>query len=149
MSTHIILAADHAGFAMKEHIKHRFEKTGYTVEDVGAPTNDPDDDYPMYMKKAAAAITAAPGSFGIVFGGSGQGEAIVMNRHAGIRAIVYAASNPELVKIGREHNNANVLSVGARFLSEEQAWVATEVFRKTAFSEDERHQRRLGQIDAS
>ena len=147
MST-IILAADHAGFEMKEHIKQFLEKNGHAIEDVGAHALDPDDDYPAYMQAAAELLLKTPDSIGVVFGGSGQGEAIVMNRYKGIRAIVYAASNPDLAKTGREHNNANVLSVGARFLSTAQAEVAIEVFLSTAFSEEERHQRRVEQIDA-
>ncbi|MCY4577198.1 MAG: RpiB/LacA/LacB family sugar-phosphate isomerase [Candidatus Kaiserbacteria bacterium] len=145
----IILATDHAGFAMKEHLKRFLEKGGHTFEDVGAHALDPDDDYPMYMQAAAEMLLKTPNSVGIVFGGSGQGEAMVLNRYQGIRAIVYAASNPDLVKTGREHNDANVLSVGARFLSPMQVEVAVEVFLSTIFSAEERHQRRIEQIDAS
>lgn len=147
MST-IILAADHAGFDMKERVKQFLEKAGHTVEDVGAHKLDPDDDYPAYMQAAAKLLLKTPDSFGVVFGGSGQGEAMVMNRHKGIRAIVYAGSNPDLAKTGREHNNANVLSIGARFLSVTQAEVAVEVFLSAAFSAEERHQRRIEQLDA-
>ena len=144
----IILAADHAGFEMKEYVKQFLEKGGHTVEDVGAHTLDPDDDYPAYMRAAASALLKTPDAVGVVFGGSGQGEAMVMNRHKGVRAIVYAASNPDIVKTGREHNDANVLSVGTRFLSTTQVGVAVEVFLATAFSEEERHQRRIEQIDS-
>ena len=144
----IILATDHAGFALKEHVKQFLEKNGHTVKDVGAHALDPDDDYPKYMQAAAKMLLSTPDSFGIVFGGSGQGEAMVMNRRQGIRAIVYTTSNPDIVKVGREHNNANVLSMGARFLSVAQAEVATEVFLSTAFSNEERHERRITQIDS-
>ena len=147
MSIKIILAADHAGFEMKEYVKRHLESAGHTIEDVGAHSLDLDDDYPVYMQKAVRLLAADDSAVGIVFGGSGQGEAMVMNRHKGIRAIVYVASNPDIAKIGREHNNANVLSVGARFLSATQAWVAVEVFLSTSFSEEERHQRRIEQID--
>ena len=146
MST-IILATDHAGFDLKEHIKQFLEKGEHTVEDVGAHSLDPNDDYPAYMQKAVKVLLKTPDAVGVVFGGSGQGEAMVMNRHRGIRAIVYAASNPDVVKIGREHNDANVLAIGARFLSTTQAEVAIEVFLSTAFSEEERHQRRIKQMD--
>lgn len=148
MST-IILATDHAGFEMKEHVKQFLEKNGHTVKDVGAQTLDPDDDYPKYMHLAAEMLLKTPDAFGIVFGGSGQGEAMVFNRKSGVRAIVYVASNPDIVKIGREHNNANVLSVGARFLSVAQVEVAVEVFLSTAFSSEERHERRIKQIDSA
>ena len=146
MST-IILAADHAGFKLKKHIKQFLKEGGHTVEDVGADALDPDDDYPIYMKAAAKALLKTPDAIGIIFGGSGQGEAMVINRHQGLRAIVYAASNPDVVKVGREHNDANVLAIGARFLSATQAEVAVEVFLATAFSEEERHERRIKEID--
>ena len=148
MST-IILAADHAGFEMKEHVKRFLEKSEHIVKDVGAYTLDLDDDYPKYMRLAAEMFLTAPDAFGIVFGGSGQGEAIVLNRSQGIRAIVYAGSNPDIAKVGREHNDANVLSVGARFLSVAQVEVAVEVFLSTAFSDEERHRRRIKQIDSA
>ena len=148
MST-IILATDHAGFEMKEHVKRFLEKNGHAVKDVGAHTLDPDDDYPKYMRLAAEMLLKTPDVSGVVFGGSGQGEAIVLNRMKGIRAIVYAGSNPDIAKVGREHNDANVLSVGARFLSVAQVEVAVEVFLSTAFSGEERHERRIGQIDSA
>lgn len=147
MST-IILATDHAGFEMKEHVWHFLEKNGHTVHDVGAHALDLDDDYPQYMREAAKMLLNMSDSFGVVFGGSGQGEAIVLNRHKGIRAIVYNTSNPTIVKVGREHNDANALSVGARFLSVAQVEVAVEVFLSTAFSGEDRHERRIKQIDA-
>lgn len=147
MST-IILATDHAGFEMKEHIKRFLEKHGHTVKDVGAHALDPDDDYPQYMLAAAKALLDTPDSFAVVFGGSGQGEAMVLNRQRGIRAIVYAGSNPDIAKVGREHNDANVLSVGARLLSVAQVEVAVEVFLSTTFSHEERHVRRIAQIDS-
>ena len=148
MST-IILATDHAGFETKEYIKRFLEKSGRTVKDVGAHALDPNDDYPQYMQSAADMLLRIPDSLGIVFGGSGQGEAMVMNRRPGIRAIVYASSNPDIAKVGREHNNANVLSIGARFLSVAQAEVAVEMFLSTAFSDEERHVRRIEQIDSA
>ena len=147
MST-IILAADHAGFDMKEHIKQFLEKNGHTFKDVGAYVFDSDDDYPKYMQDAAKMLLKTPDAVGVVFGGSGQGEAMVLNRYRGIRAIVYTSSNPDIVRVGREHNDANVLSVGARLLSVAQVEVAIEVFFSTAFSGEERHRRRIEQIDS-
>ena len=147
MTMKIILATDHAGFAMKEHIKGYLTRAGHAVEDVGAHTLAPDDDYPVYMQKAAKLIAGADDTVGVVFGGSGQGEAIVLNRFRGVRAMVYAVSNPELVKVAREHNNINALSIGARSVSNTQAEVAVEIFLATSFSGEERHQRRIDQID--
>ena len=143
----IILATDHAGFEMKEYIKSLLEEKGHSVDDVGAHAHDPDDDYPVYMKEAAGKVAADENVFGVVFGGSGQGEAIVMNRMPGVRAIVYPAPDISLVKLGREHNNANVLSLGARFLSNEQAEEAVLLFLSTPFPGEERHVRRVASID--
>lgn len=145
----VIFATDHAGFEMKEYIKKHLERKGYIFEDVGAHSFDADDDYPPYMKEAAERMRSVEGdrAFGIVFGGSGQGEAIVMNRFRGVRAIVYTAHNLEMIRIGREHNDANVLSIGARFVSNEQAAEAADVFLSTPFPEEERHARRIAQID--
>ena len=109
---HIFLAADHAGFEMKERIKKILLKQAHTVEDIGANAFEPIDDYPQYMHALAKQVLRHGRSFGIMFGGSGQGEAIVANRYPGIRAMVYPAPNPELIVLGREHNDANVLSVG-------------------------------------
>lgn len=148
MTMKILLATDHAGFEMKEHIKSYLKRKNHSVEDVGAHTLDPNDDYPVYMKEAAQKVAEDSAFFGIVFGGSGQGEAIVMNRFSGVRAIVYAAHNPALVKLGREHNDANVLSIGARFLTNEQAEEAVSVFLSTQFSGEERHARRVEIIDS-
>lgn len=147
MTMKVLIATDHAGFEMKEYIMPFLKQKGYAVEDIGAHTFDPDDDYPVYMKEAAQKVTAEKEVFGIVFGGSGQGEAIVMNRTPGVRAIVYAAPNLELIRLGREHNNANTLSIGARFLTNEQAGEAISVFLSTPFPGEERHIRRIESID--
>ena len=141
----IIIAADHAGFEMKERIKVYLEKEGHIVEDVGAHSFDPNDDYPFYMKEAAKRVVGSD-VVGIVFGGSGQGEAMVMNRFSGIRAMVYAAPDLELIQVGREHNDANVLSVGARFLSYAQAEAAVVLFLSTPFPGDARHVRRIANV---
>lgn len=151
----IYLATDHAGFELKEQVKRYLEENkehlGIAgVEDCGAHEHRDGDNYPEYMAEAAKKIQAdalhAP-AFGIIFGGSGQGEAIVANRFKHVRAIVYAGGNLELVKLGREHNDANVLSIGARFVSFEQAREAIEMFLKTHFSHEERHAERVIAID--
>ena len=143
----VILAADHAGFEMKEHIKSFLEEKGYTVEDVGAHRFYPTDNYPKYMKLAAEHMTKTEHAVGVIFGGSGQGEAMVVNRVQGLRALVYVAHNPEIVTVGRQHNDANVLSVGSRFITNKQAEEAVELFLTEPFSHEDRHERRVRQID--
>ncbi len=143
----IVLAADHAGFSMKEDIKVLLTEQGHTVEDVGAHTMNPVDDYPAYMHDLAKRVAQFSDTVGIMFGGSGQGESIVANRHPGVRAIVYPAHDPEIVTLGRRHNDANVLSIGARLLTDAQMREAVELFLSTPFSAEDRHIRRIGQID--
>lgn len=142
----VFLAADHAGFELKEHIKKYLQKAGYQVEDRGAYKFDPDDDYPKFMHKAAKKVAAAKNSKGIIFGGSGQGEAIAANKVKGIRAAVYNCSNLDIIKLSRMHNDANILSIGARFVSKEHAVEAVKLWLSTGFSDEARHQRRIKQI---
>ncbi|MES2216069.1 MAG: RpiB/LacA/LacB family sugar-phosphate isomerase [Patescibacteria group bacterium] len=145
----IVLAADHAGFTLKEAMKSFLEKKGYTILDVGAHELKDGDDYPAYM--AAAAMKVAQdmtgGTYAIIFGGSSQGEAIVSNRFPGVRAVVWYGGPEEIVKLSREHNDANILSIGARFVGEEDAFRAADLWLNTPFSGDERHKRRIEQID--
>lgn len=152
----IYLATDHAGFSLKEEVKKYLEEMAprdgvtYEVYDCGALTLEPGDDYPSYMAQAAGNVhkdALHEPSLAIIFGGSGQGEAIVANRFRHVRAIVYAGGNLELVKLGREHNDANVLSIGARFVSFAEAVQAITLFLTTSFSHDERHVERIIQID--
>jgi len=142
----IFVAADHAGFKLKEAIKAALIAQGHTVTDCGATTLVEGDDYPQYMKRAAEAVAADKDSFGIIFGGSGQGEAMVANRHEGVRAAEYYGSSIDIVKLAREHNDANVLSIGARFVKEEEALAAVKVFLDTPFSGEARHERRIQEI---
>lgn len=150
----LYLATDHAGFQLKEEVKNKLEERKdelkIEVYDCGALTLEKGDDYPHYMARAAEKVQQdamhAP-SIAVIFGGSGQGEAIVANRFKHVRAIVYAGGNLELVKLGREHNDANVLSIGARFVSINEAMQAIELFLKTPFSHDERHADRIIQIE--
>jgi len=139
----IYLATDHAGYMLKEAIKKNLQEQGRTVIDCGAITREPEDDYPDYISKAAQAISENPDNFAIVFGGSGQGEAMVANRFKGVRAAVWYGGSSEILKLSREHNNANVLSFGARFVSEQEAIEAVSLWLKTPFSNDERHKRRI------
>lgn len=144
------LATDHAGFALKEEVKMFLEEKGFEVYDCGALTLEQGDDYPEYMVNAAERVqhdALHDPSLAIIFGGSGQGEAIVANRYRHVRAIVYAGGNLELVKLGREHNDANVLSIGARFVTTQEAIQAIELFLGTPFSHMERHSDRVILID--
>jgi ribose 5-phosphate isomerase B len=151
----INIGADHAGFEHKEAIKEWLESEGYDVVDHGAYEYEEEDDYPDFIAPVATAVAAEPSEFGIVIGGSGQGEAIVANRIPGIRAIVYngqyAPSDgrevPEEIMIARQHNDANVISLGARFLSIRESIEAVELFLDTEFSGEERHVRRIEKID--
>ncbi|MBX2867023.1 RpiB/LacA/LacB family sugar-phosphate isomerase [Candidatus Kaiserbacteria bacterium] len=146
----IIFATDHAGFKLKEVIMaYVRDELGYETEDCGALTYDEHDDYPQYMQEAAKKVAVDPeNTKAIIFGGSGTGEAIVANRTEGVRAAVYYGGNTEILTLSREHNDANVLSLGARFLSEEEAKDAVKLWLQTPFSEEERHVRRNKQIDA-
>lgn len=141
------LGSDHAGFECKEYIKHALTSQGFRVEDHGALTFDPHDDYSSVVKPAAVAIHNDPSARAIVFGKSGQGEAIVANRMRGVRAVVYPVANLELVRLAREHNDANVLSVGTGFVTNEEALSAVLQFLNTAFHNEERHVRRIASLD--
>ncbi|MEK7609502.1 MAG: RpiB/LacA/LacB family sugar-phosphate isomerase [Patescibacteria group bacterium] len=149
----IILASDHAGFRLKETIKSFLQEKGYAVEDVGAHELKDGDDYPIYM--TAAAMKVAKDLSGVtkavIFGGSGQGEAMVANRFPGVRAVVYygstARSDLDIIRLPREDNDANILSIGARFVGEDDAKKAIEIWLDTPFSNEERHKRRIEQID--
>lgn len=146
----IYVATDHAGFELKENIKKYLEETGHEVYDCGALTFEQGDGYPEYMARAAESVQKDAmhlPAMAVIFGGSGQGEAIVANRFRHVRAIVYAGGNLELVKLGREHNDANVISIGARFVTEAEAKQAIDLFLSTPFSHDERHAERIIQIE--
>jgi ribose 5-phosphate isomerase B len=141
----VVLAADHAGFALKQAVKQFLEEKGVPVEDVGASQLIEGDDYPPYMIAAAKRVGAdrAGQTCAIVFGGSGNGEAMVCNRFAGVRAAVWYGGNSEIVKLSRTHNDANVLSIGARFVEREAVLRAVALWLETPFSGAERHQRRI------
>lgn len=143
----VYLGADHAGFQMKEEVKTFLRSLGYTVEDQGAFSLDQNDDYPDYMRTVARQVAANPESRGILFGGSGQGEAVVANRLPGIRATVYYGGPEEIINLSRVHNNANILSIGARFVDTEQAKRVIKEWLSTDFNGEERHVRRIAKID--
>ena len=168
----IFFASDHAGFALKcalmEHVRTRW----YEAEDLGAHSLDPDDDYPDYMTPLAervAALSDAPysakvtqGTCGIIVGGSGQGEAMCANRVKGVRAAVFygpmratealdieggrSEDGYDTIRLARRHNDANVLALGARFVSGEEADEAVRIFLETPFSGSPRHARRIAKF---
>ena len=144
----IYIATDHAGFTLKNELIPFIENLGHEVIDCGALAYDETDDYPDFIKKVTQHISSNKDDIrGIVLGGSGQGEAIVANRIRGVRALVYYGGDVDIVRLGREHNNANILSLGARFMSIEDAQKVVQIFLETPFSEDERHIRRIKKID--
>ena len=144
----IYFATDHAGFELKNILVEYVKTLGFEVEDCGAKSFDKEDDYPDFIKLPAKAVSLDPiSSKAIVLGGSGQGEAIVSNRLPSVRAVVYYGGNLEIIKLSREHNDANVLSLGARFLTDDEAKEAVKLWLDTPFSDDERHLRRIQKID--
>lgn len=149
MNTTIHLATDHAGFEMKEFLKSALEELSYTVKDHGSFVYDQNDDYPDYISLASAAVSDQPEDRAIIFGGSGQGEAMVANRYSNVRATTYYHFDPDIIKLSREHNNANVLSIGARFLSNEEVLESVLFWLEIPFVDTERHDRRIEKIELS
>lgn len=138
---HVHIATDHAAFELKEHLVAHLREAGHEVIDHGAHTYDALDDYPPFCFECGEAVVADPGSLGIVLGGSGNGEQIAANKVRGVRAAL--AWNESTARLAREHNNANVVAIGARQHSLEEAAALADAFLATPFSEDERHQRRI------
>jgi ribose 5-phosphate isomerase B len=147
----IYLASDHAGFYLKEIVKAHLQTRGFLVEDFGANVFKDGDDYPEYVFSCIKAYMNRENGdikkgWAIIFGGSGTGEAIVANRQRGVRAVVCNSNNLDIVRLGRAHNNVNVLSVGARFVDEKTCLEAIKIFMTTPF-EGGRHAKRILQID--
>ena len=142
----IYIGADHAGFEMKEMLKKYLADLKYEVEDKGAFKYEPEDDYPDFILPVARAVAAEPENCGIVIGGSGEGEAMCANRVRGARAAVYYGGEFEIIELSRKHNNANILSLGARFIDDEIAKKVVKLWLETPF-EGGRHQRRIEKID--
>lgn len=160
----IYIGADHAGYKLKETLKRYLIDLGlgYHPVDKGAFEYNPEDDYPDFISEVARSVANDRGSLGIVIGGSGQGEAMCANRTNGARAALFYGqmlpkgevdikgekSNDsfEIIKLARIHNNANILSIGVRFVTEDEAKFATELFLKTEFKQEERHLRRLAKF---
>src|SRR3989344_2284892 len=145
----IYIATDHAGYEMKEALASYVEKElGYTVLDMGAHQHDPNDDYSDFIVLVAQEVSHDPDqSRGIVLGLSGQGEAVVANRFPKVRCAVFYGGSLDIVKLSREHNNTNILSIGARFLTLDEAKAAVKLWLETSFSEEQRHVRRLKKIE--
>ncbi|MEZ6209306.1 MAG: RpiB/LacA/LacB family sugar-phosphate isomerase [Candidatus Paceibacterota bacterium] len=159
----IYLSTDHAGFDLCHFVVESLKNDGYDVEYLGPDVINTEDDYPLFIKKAADQVSANTDSIGIVFGGSGTGEAIVANKTKGIRCALYygrahavgvvdaegneSHSPYEIVKLARLHNDANMLSVGARFVSKDEAVEVIKLFLETEFENKERHVRRISEIE--
>ena len=143
----IFISSDHAGFELKKFLVDRLSLAGHDVKDLGPKKFDPEDDYPDFISLVAKEISREPSAArGIVIGGSGQGEAICANKFYGVRAALYYGGNIDIVKLSREHNDANILSLGARFIAPTEALNAVTIWLNTAFSDDERHKRRLQKL---
>lgn len=143
----IYLAADHAGFDLKETIKAHLVQKGYEVEDMGAYSLNLEDDYPDFVIPAARMVAQDPDNArAIVIGGSGQGEDNAADKIEGVRSVVYYGGPLEIVELSRKHNNANVFALGARFLTAEQAIEAVDLWLVTSF-EGGRHERRINKIN--
>lgn len=155
----IYLASDHRGLELKNKIKQWLGEWGYECEDLGPTDFNPEDDYPDFMHLAGAKVSENPSeNKAIIMGGSGQGEAMVANRYKGVRAAVFYGGDPEIARLAREHNDSNVLSIGAALGSttdesrptpEDEVKAAVRLWLETPFSGDERHVRRIKKIDAS
>lgn len=143
----IYIGSDHAGYELKEKIKIFLKESNYDVIDRGAFELNNEDDYPDFIVPVALDVASDDESFGIIFGGSGEGEAMSANKVEGVRATEYYGGDPEIIKVSREHNNANILSLGARFVTEKEAKEAIKLFIDTKFSGEERHIRRINKLD--
>ena len=140
----VYLGADHAGYELKVHLVRQLATQGFDVVDVGAASFDPDDDYPAVCFHTATRVVADAGSLGVVIGGSGNGEQIAANKVPGVRAAL--AWNAETAHLSREHNDANIVGIGARMHTLDEATAIVTEFLTTPFSGDERHARRIAKI---
>ncbi|MBB6119042.1 ribose-5-phosphate isomerase [Nocardiopsis algeriensis] len=140
----VYLGSDHAGYELKEHLVSWLKEHGHDVVDAGPNVYDAVDDYPPFVLRAAEGTASDAGSLGIVIGGSGNGEQIAANKVKGVRAAL--AWSEETARLAREHNDANVLSIGGRMHTLEEATRFVEVFLSTPYSEEERHTRRIAML---
>ena len=142
----IHIASDHAGFELKSHLVQHLTSAGHDVVDHGALVLDAQDDYPPVCLAAGEAVVADPGSLGVVIGGSGNGEQIAANKVTGVRAAL--AWNEGTARLARAHNDANVVAIGARQHSQDEAVALVDAFLAEPFSGDPRHQRRIDLVSA-
>ncbi len=140
----IVIAADHAGFETKEHVKEYLRRHGFEVEDLSAPTLDPADDYPVFGFKVARSIASGRYSQGILMCGTGIGISIAANRYKGVRAAL--CTSPEMATMARQHNDANVLVVGGRTTGMEMVDEILDAWFRSSFGR-ERHARRVAMLD--
>lgn len=159
----IALSTDHAGYERLKKLKEGLELAGYACHDFGPAQFNVDDDYPDYIKPACESILAGGCQLGVIFGGSGQGEAMAANRFKGIRCMVWygpsvpieavnaegmMSSDPyELLKLSREHNDANMISIAGRFVNDEETLKVVVKWLNESFKNEERHQRRITKLD--
>jgi ribose 5-phosphate isomerase B len=143
----IYLASDHAGFALKKEIKSFLEENTIDFEDIGPHEYHAEDDYPDFIIPAAQKVGEKPNeNLAIVIGGSGQGESIAANKVRGVRAALYYGGPKEIVSLSKTHNNANVLSLGARFVSGKEVIGVVKLWLETKFTDDGKHARRIEKI---
>jgi len=141
----IALGTDHAGFELKETVKKFLEDNGYVVKDFGAYEYESTDDYPDFINPTAQFVSEND-AMGIIFGGSGQGEAMAANRYKNVRAAVFYDGPDEIIALSRQHNNANILSFGSRFIQPNRAIELIKIWLNTNF-EGGRHQTRIEKLD--
>ncbi|WP_020577303.1 ribose-5-phosphate isomerase [Actinopolymorpha alba] len=140
------LGSDHAGYELKQHLARWLAEQGYEVVDHGPSVYDPEDDYPPFCLATGQGVVADPGSLGVVIGGSGNGEQIAANKVTGVRAAL--AWNTDTARLARQHNDANVLSIGARMHTTDEATGFVNEFLTTVFSGEARHARRIAMLTA-
>ena len=151
----IFIGTDHAGYVLKEKLVSSLKAQGYEVIDKGAYEYNEEDDYPDFVVPVAREVSKDPENVrGIILGSTGQGEAMAANRFPHVRCVVYYGKakpvvddESEIITRSRQHNNSNILSIGARYFNEEDMMDAVNLWLSTPFSNDERHIRRLGKID--
>jgi ribose 5-phosphate isomerase B len=144
----IYIGSDHAGFHLKEIALMYLKQRGFDVLDFGSEEYHESDDYPDILHPLALMLSTHPHNTGIVFGGSGTGEAIVLNRYEHVRCVTYTGGDDQTVRLAREHNNANAISFGARFIDEHLLKKTIEIFLSTKFNHELRHERRIEKIES-
>ena len=144
----VYIGSDHAGFIMKKDLLDFVLDKGFEVYDCGPTEYNHDDDYPDYISIAAKAVSDDPeNSKGIILGFSGQGEAMVANRFSNVRCAVFYGGTKHILTLSREHNDANMLSLGSHFMTSQEAKQVVEMWLNTAFTNEERHIRRIKKIE--